>query len=216
MDQSLWQTLHPFDCTHIHNTSNVNQCCHVGSSAGQCRDWDNFKTPILPETSMTPSRYWKRLCIFGSRAFVPICWMCKQQTAASHSLIERGGHILRRCFAHGWHTRFVPVGSSHRSVTFFTKRWLGTVRSVGRKMWETFQRTSETKTSHVGRILFERDWSGPSERQTFPPQPFVVQKSRLSSKAGVQRWDTYPGPTEWHLIGSSTGLILWLRRDQFR
>ena len=28
------------------------------------------------------------LCIFGSRTFVPISWMCKKQTSVSHSSTE--------------------------------------------------------------------------------------------------------------------------------
>ena len=28
------------------------------------------------------------LCVFGSRTFVPISWMCKKQTAISHSSTE--------------------------------------------------------------------------------------------------------------------------------
>ena len=28
------------------------------------------------------------LCIFGSRTFVPISWMCKKQTSVSHSSAE--------------------------------------------------------------------------------------------------------------------------------
>ena len=52
-------------------------------------DWDCFKTltsreilkiqnPLLAGT----------LCVFGSHTFVPISWMCKKQTAVSHSSTE--------------------------------------------------------------------------------------------------------------------------------
>ena len=37
-------------------------------------DWDCFKTPTL--------------CVFGSHTFVPISWMCKNQTSVSHSSTE--------------------------------------------------------------------------------------------------------------------------------
>ena len=32
--------------------------------------------------------FWKILCIFGSRTFVPMSWVCKKQTSASHSSTE--------------------------------------------------------------------------------------------------------------------------------
>ena len=41
-------------------------------------DWDCFKTLTSGGT----------LCVFGSHTFVPISWMCKKQTAVSHSSTE--------------------------------------------------------------------------------------------------------------------------------
>ena len=52
-------------------------------------DWDCFKTPIFagdPEDSESTSG--GTLCVFGSHTFVPISWMCKKQTAVSHSSTE--------------------------------------------------------------------------------------------------------------------------------
>ena len=43
-------------------------------------DWDCFKTLISTSGGT--------LCIFGSHTFVPISWMCKKQTAVSHSSTE--------------------------------------------------------------------------------------------------------------------------------
>ena len=55
-------------------------------------DWDCFKTQILPETLKTPSRHREAcLCVFGEgRTFVPMSWMCKKQTAVSHSSSDSG------------------------------------------------------------------------------------------------------------------------------
>ena len=53
--------------------------------------WDCFKTPIFAgdlEDSKTTSG--GTLCVFGSHTFVPISWMCKKQTAVSHSSTESG------------------------------------------------------------------------------------------------------------------------------
>ena len=41
-------------------------------------DWDCFKILTSGGT----------LCVFGSHTFVPISWMCKKQTAVSHSSTE--------------------------------------------------------------------------------------------------------------------------------
>ena len=52
-------------------------------------DWDCFKTltsqEILKIRNQLPEG---TLCIFGSHTFVPISWMCKKQTAVSHSSTE--------------------------------------------------------------------------------------------------------------------------------
>ena len=52
-------------------------------------DWDCFKTLIsrggLEDSKSTSGG---TLCIFGSHTFVPISWMCKKQTAVSHSSTE--------------------------------------------------------------------------------------------------------------------------------
>ena len=52
-------------------------------------DWDCFKTLTshgdLEDSKSTSGG---TLCIFGSHTFVPISWMCKKQTAVSHSSTE--------------------------------------------------------------------------------------------------------------------------------
>ena len=52
-------------------------------------DWDCFKTPILQEILKNQkSTLNGTLCVFGSHTFVPISWMCKNQTSVSHSSTE--------------------------------------------------------------------------------------------------------------------------------
>ena len=52
-------------------------------------DWDCFKTPILQDILKTQNlSSGGTLCIFGGHTFVPISWMCKKQTAVSHSSTE--------------------------------------------------------------------------------------------------------------------------------
>ena len=48
-------------------------------------NWDAFKTLILLVTLRIQYQPRGVLCIFGSRTFVPIRWMCKKLTSVSHS-----------------------------------------------------------------------------------------------------------------------------------
>ena len=51
--------------------------------------WDCFKTPTLREILKIRNPLGGgTLCVFGSHTFVPISWMCKKQTAVSHSSTE--------------------------------------------------------------------------------------------------------------------------------
>ena len=50
--------------------------------------WDCFKTPILQKILMIQNPLLEEHCVFGSRTFVPISWMCKKQTSVSHSSTE--------------------------------------------------------------------------------------------------------------------------------
>ena len=74
--------------SYIHHTSEYQQNCFVGNTAPQCRlglfQDSDFATDL--EDSKSTSR--GILCIFGSRTFVPIRWMCKKQTSVSHSSTE--------------------------------------------------------------------------------------------------------------------------------
>ena len=52
-------------------------------------DWDCFKTPILQEILRIQNlRRVEHCAFFGSHTFVPISWMCKEQTSISHSSTE--------------------------------------------------------------------------------------------------------------------------------
>ena len=74
--------------SYIHHTSEYKQYCHVGNTAKQCRlglfQDSDFAGDL--EDSKSTSR--GTLCVFGSHTSVPISWMCKKQTAVSHSSTE--------------------------------------------------------------------------------------------------------------------------------
>ena len=74
--------------SYIHHTCENRQYCHVGNTAKQCRlglfqDFD-FAGDLEDSKSTSGGT----LCVFGSHTFVPISWMCKKQTAVSHSSTE--------------------------------------------------------------------------------------------------------------------------------
>ena len=74
--------------SYIHYTCDYKQYCYVGNTAKQCmlelfQDSD-FAEILVTQTSTSSGT----LCVFGSHAFVPICWMCKKQTSVSHNSTE--------------------------------------------------------------------------------------------------------------------------------
>ena len=60
----------------------------MGNTAEQCRlelFEDSDFAGVLEDSKSTSGG---TLCVFGSHTFVPICWICKKQTAVSHSSTE--------------------------------------------------------------------------------------------------------------------------------
>ena len=52
-------------------------------------DWDCLKdSDFAGDLEDSKSTSGGTLCVFGSHTFVPISWMCKKQTAVSHSSTE--------------------------------------------------------------------------------------------------------------------------------
>ena len=74
--------------SYIHHTCEYKQYCHVGNTAKQCRLGLFQDSDFAGDLEDSKSTSGGTLCIFGSHTFVPICWMCKEQTAVSHSSTE--------------------------------------------------------------------------------------------------------------------------------
>ena len=95
---------------YIHYTSEYKQYCHVGNTAKQCR-LGLFQDPdFAGDLEDSKSTSGGTLCVFGSHTFVPISWMCKKQTAVSHSSTESeiiSGHRIEI----RWFVRFGIMGS---------------------------------------------------------------------------------------------------------
>ena len=69
----------------IHHTCEYRQYCHVGNTAKQCRLGLFQDSDFAGDLEDSKSSSGGTLCIFGSHTFVPKSWMCKKQTAVSHS-----------------------------------------------------------------------------------------------------------------------------------
>ena len=74
--------------SYIHHTCEYRQYCHVGNTAKQCRLGQFQDSDFAGDLEDSKSTSGGTLCVFGSHTFVPISWMCKKQTAVSHSSTE--------------------------------------------------------------------------------------------------------------------------------
>ena len=74
--------------SYIHHTCEYRQYCHVGNTAKQCRLGLFQDSDFAGDLEDSKSTSGGTLCIFESHTFVPISWMCKKQTAVSHSSTE--------------------------------------------------------------------------------------------------------------------------------
>ena len=86
-DKSLLQTLSSFDCLH-----SAHEWLPTIWSCGKCDSvlsiiffQDSDFTDDLEGSKSTSGGI---ICVFGSRIFVSISWMCKKQTSVSHSSTE--------------------------------------------------------------------------------------------------------------------------------
>ena len=62
----------------------------MGNTARQCRLGLSQDSDFAGDLEDPKSTSKGILCIFGSRTFVPVSWMCKKQTSVSHSSTESG------------------------------------------------------------------------------------------------------------------------------
>ena len=74
--------------SYTHDTCENKQYCLVGNTAKQCRLGLFQDSDIAGDLEDSKSTSGGTSCVFGSHTFVPISWMCKKQTAVSHSSTE--------------------------------------------------------------------------------------------------------------------------------
>ena len=71
--------------SYIQHTCEYRQYCYVEHTAKQCRLGLFQDSDFAGDLEDSKSTSGGILCIFGSRTFVPVSWMCKKQTSVSHS-----------------------------------------------------------------------------------------------------------------------------------
>ena len=74
--------------SYTHHTCEHWQFCFVGTTAQHCRLGLFQHSDFSRDLEDSKSTSGGILCIFGSHTLVPISWMCKKQTSASHSSTE--------------------------------------------------------------------------------------------------------------------------------
>ena len=74
--------------SYIQQTCEYKQYCHVRNTAKQCRLGLFQDSDFAGDLESSKSTSGGTLCVFGSHTFVPISWVCKKQTAVSHSSTE--------------------------------------------------------------------------------------------------------------------------------
>ena len=74
--------------SYIHHTCEYKQYCYVGITAKHCRLGLFQDSDFAEDLEDSKSTSGGTLCICGSHPFVPISWMCKQQTSVSNSSAE--------------------------------------------------------------------------------------------------------------------------------
>ena len=67
---------------------NTNSIVYVGNTAKQCRLGLFQDSDFAGDLEDSKSTSGGTVCVLGSHTFVPISWMCKRQTAVSHSSTE--------------------------------------------------------------------------------------------------------------------------------
>ena len=74
--------------SYIHHTCEYKQYCYVGNTVKQCRLGLFQDSDFVGDLEDSKSTSGGTLGVLGSHTFVPITWMCKKQTTASHSSTE--------------------------------------------------------------------------------------------------------------------------------
>ena len=122
--------------SYIHHTCEYKQNCYVGNTGKHYRLGDSDFAGYLEDSKSTSGG---TLCVFGSHTLVPLSWMCKKQTAVSHSSTE---------------SEIISLGTGLRSDGVPALELWDIIVSVFGSMTQTTERTGrpvDTKKSKISR-----------------------------------------------------------------
>ena len=171
-------------------THDFRQYCHVGKPAQHCRLGLFQDSDFARDLEDSKSTSGGVLYFIGSRTFVLVSWMCKKQTAVSHSSTESDIISLQQC----------PTQTHKHSGKWFNS---------------SFQKTRPRKSKEDRRLINWVMWimCPPTHILLIMSLSCTYLKttkpwSKWELKDEVRRWDTCQEPTELRLIGCSTEPIL--------
>ena len=163
--------------SYTHHTREFRQYCYVGNTAQQCRIGLFQDSDFAGDLESSRSTSGGVLCIFGSRTFVPISWMCKKQTSVSHSSTEAeivsldAGLRMDGISALDLWDSVIEVFHSSPNQTNKTKD----VREPrGELVGNSSIKHAKTNSNHKHQSESDQHWSRSIKRNTFWFQSYVV------------------------------------------
>ena len=185
----------------IHHTCEYEQHCNVGNTAKQ--SWlglfqDSDFAGDLEDSKSTSGA---TLCIFRLHTFVPISWMCKKQTAVSHSLTE---------------SEIISLDAALRFDGILALELWDLIVSVFESVTQTSNRTERPVVSERSQKFSREDqraehnWLYSLERPVFASRSFIVcvLGQRSSDQDDYSRNESH-NETCFQDQQSCTWLVVW-------
>ena len=101
--------------SHISHTLHYRQYCFVVDKIEDCQ-LGPFQDASFVKDRQASKSTSGIFCVFGPQTCVPISWMCKRQTAVSHSSAESDKHFFGRRFANRSFSGIAIVGLFLRNI----------------------------------------------------------------------------------------------------
>ena len=177
----------------------------MGNTAQQCRLWLFQDPDFARDLEDSKSTSGGMLCIFGRHTFVPISWMCKKRTF--FHTVQRNLKLFLLMLVYAWMEFpllifaiwllkcciLLPTNSrnpkrEYRETCCVTHHQASTPISKPKIQFTTI-------LNCVMLIMFRRTRSLLILVQCSTFLRTTMQWLKWSSRAGVQQWEMYPGPT---------------------
>ena len=179
--------------SYIHRTCEYKQYSHVGNTAKQCRLGLFQESDFAGDLEDLKSTCGGTLCVFGSDIFVPMSWMCKKQTAISHSSTESEIISLDT----GLRLDGLPALELWDPIVSV----LGNVSRVSDGSGQPDSDVHKRHLPHKKIDVMKDIDSVPSNVQTARQEALSCDQDHQGKK--LLQWDMFPEPTELRLFGCS-------------